>query len=157
MGHRITAVILKGDYNVKEAEQYDLFGIKLKDELALFHIDVYYTEFWQEKLNVVGFLDINIVANVLQPNEKVILKLLQLISSNESPEFALIGTDYFGGNGAQAATVFRGEHNVDTSIKTINEALRILGVDKKNAVDEFESVELHHMRRQPEYLSKYSE
>ena len=106
---------------------------------------------------MVGFLDINIVANVLQPNEKVILKLLQLISSNESPEFALIGTDYFGGNGAQAATVFHGEHNMDTSIKTINEALRILGVDKKNAFDEFESVGLHHMNRQPEYLSKYSE
>ena len=157
MGHRITAVILKGAYNVKEAEQYDLFGVKLKDELALFHIDVYYTEFWQEKLNVLGFLDINIVANVLQPNEKVILKLLQLISSNESPEFALIGTDYFGGNGTQAATVFHGEHNRDTSIKTINEALRILGVDKKNAVDEFESVGLHHIRRQPEYLIKYSE
>ncbi|WP_282628368.1 hypothetical protein [Empedobacter sedimenti] len=155
MGHHITAIVLKGKYNDNVAKEFDLFAVRLIDELTLFHIDLYYTEFWQEKLNVQGYLEINKIDDLLQPNEKVILTLLQNITSCDAPEFALIATDYHGGQGFQSASVFKGDVNMDSTIKTINLALKYLGVKRTSEHDEFECVGLQNIRYQPEYLEKY--
>lgn len=42
MGHSITAIILKGSFDSKKAESFDLIGKELGFGLTLFHIDHYY-------------------------------------------------------------------------------------------------------------------
>jgi hypothetical protein len=50
MGHNITAIILKGDYDKTIAESFGLIGKELPFSLTLFHIDHYQTACWQYEL-----------------------------------------------------------------------------------------------------------
>lgn len=54
MGHHITALLLKGNYQKEKAEKYDLFGIDLGCQITLFPIDHYYSACWQAKLQPLG-------------------------------------------------------------------------------------------------------
>lgn len=60
-------------------------------------------------------------------------------------KFALIETDYFAGIGDQYATYFNNGVKVLNDV-SINEALRELGVEKKNNLDEFATINLGKYR-----------
>lgn len=154
MGHNITAVILKGDYDKKIATEYDLLGIKLKFDLTLFHIDLYFVEYWQYKLKIEGELPGKTGDHVLFPREKIILVLLQKITNRENPLYTIIATNYFGGFGYQWAQVYQGDRLADEKIDQISPALAFLGVKKADS-DEFDAVGLSNHRSPPEYLEKY--
>ncbi|HEY0737836.1 MAG TPA: hypothetical protein VGD69_23155 [Herpetosiphonaceae bacterium] len=47
MGHAICAALIKGPFDQRIAERYDLFGIALTREITMFHIDHYYSACWQ--------------------------------------------------------------------------------------------------------------
>lgn len=155
MGHNIAAIILKGTYDQPKSETFDLLGIELNDNLTLFHINHYYSACWQAKLGTKGVLDKNGVEYLLYPCERAISVLMTLISYEEAPIYAIIATDYFGGIGHQYANVYQNERLVDPSIKTINDALAYMGVNKKSGMDEFDTVGLAKHRSEPEYLEKY--
>lgn len=158
MGHHITALILKGKYSIAKTEEYDLSVIPLEQDLTMFHINTSYTEYWQSvKLKDKSTLDLDLyVCPPLFPSERVVSCIMQEISL-DGALFAIIYTDYFGGVGEQFACVFRGNINQNKEIKTINEALNLLGVKSKNGFDEFDSIGLSNYRSQPDYLEKYND
>ena len=155
MGHSITAIILKGEFDKPKAESYDLKGKELGFGLTLFHIDHYYSACWQHLLKNNRKLEISNIDSIVFPAESALAELIKQISFNIRPEFAIIQTDYFGGIGNQYANVFNDEVNADKNIRTINQALKYLGVIVKNGLDEFDTVGLDKIRSQPGYLEKY--
>jgi len=155
MGHSITAIILKNKFDVDKAKHYDLLPITLDFGLTLFHIDHYYSSFWQYKLKTSGQLELSNIDSVIFPSEIAIYEILKSISNFEKHEYAIIMTDYFGGTGNQFANVFIESDNADRKITTINQALRHLGVISKNGLDEFVTIGLDKIRTQPDHLVKY--
>lgn len=155
MGHQITALIIKGNFDKSKAEEYDLFGKDLGFDLSLFHVDQYYSAYWQYKLLKVGQLEIYNIKNLTFPSEIVLSEIVRKILNNEEPKYAIIQTEHFGGNGKQFANAFVGSINADKNISTINQALKYLGVQLENKKDEFEEIGLDKIRIQPEYLKKY--
>lgn len=152
MAHIIDAIVLKGVYNLEEAKKYDLIGVDLDFNLTLFFIDEDFTSYWQKKLNMHGFLE----TNNQNPNKMVIYELMKRICEEDQIEYATISTAYVGGMGDQYANVYLNDKNVNLSINTINEALRYLGVQKRDDFDEFDVIGLGRFRRNPDYLSKYN-
>ncbi|MDP8171253.1 hypothetical protein QJU96_08135 [Pasteurella skyensis] len=81
-------------------------------------------------------------------------------------DYALIGTDYFGGIGSQAAKVYKNSKQI--TIKNaknydenclvgvdINSTLRAIGVIKERNKDEFDTINLSHYRCFEKYYEKY--
>jgi len=155
MGHNITAIILKGEYDKSKSKEFDLIGIDLENDLTMFHINHYYSACWQLKLETVGVLNINSVDCILYPSEMAISELILKITNKEEPLFSIISTEYFGGMGKQYANVYKKNVLADSNIKTINEALSYMGVERKNSLDEFDTVGLSNHRSEPDYLEKY--
>lgn len=155
MGHNITAIILKGAFNMEQVTYFDLRPIPLTKELTLFHVDSVYAEYWQSHLGMQGELPQIADKDNLIPREIVLAEIVKFISGTLTPQFAIIGTDYFGGMGSQFANVFIGSENADPDMRKINQALKFLGVTADPGQDEFDTVGLSNIRRMPEYLEKY--
>jgi len=155
MSHAITAILLKGSYDKEMAQKYDLMGIPLGFDITMFHIDHYYSACWQKQLGTSGYLETHGIKHACFPNEAVISRLISSISTRANPQYAIILTDYFGGQGEQYANVFEKDQLASKSVTTINQALSFLGIITRNGVDEFETIGLGAHRAQPEYLEKY--
>lgn len=155
MGHSITAIIVKGEFNTVKAEAFDLIGEDLGFGLTLFHIDHYWSAFWQFSLKTNGQLEIVNINSIVFPAEISIAEIVKNITGNLLAKFAIIQTNYFGGIGNQYANVFDGLGNADKTVGTINQALKYLGVMSMNGLDEFEMVGLNKIREQPNFLEKY--
>lgn len=158
MGHNITAIILKGEFDKALAKDFGLIEKNLGFGLNLFHIDGWYSAYWQHLLKTDGELEITNINKdwfMIIPSERALAKIMKRISKQNKPVFAIILTDYFGGVGFQWANVFCCSTNADRNIETINQALRYLGVKAKTGSDEFETIGLEKIRVQPEYLEKY--
>ena len=154
MPHNITALILKGKYDKEIANKYDLAGKDLGFNLTLFHVDHYYSAYWQFKLGLSGSLRTT-NSCVIFPTEIVLAELMKKVAVYSNFEFAIILTDYFGGIGSQYASVYENEILASESITTINQALKFLGVPRKYDLDEFDTVGLVNIRSQPDILDKY--
>lgn len=156
MAHRITAILLKGKYIEEKLSQYDLRPVQLESDLTMFFINHYYTEYWQYKIfKERSNLDLDLTLYpIIFPLEKVLSFIMKEISL-ENALFTIIHTDYFGGIGEQYACIFEGYINLDKSIKSINDALKLLGVKRKGSFDEFDSIGLSDYRSEPDYLNKY--
>lgn len=65
-------------------------------------------------------------------------------------------TDYFGGCGEQSAKLIQLDNYQDKGkrFKTINAALREMGVEKGDSFDEFEAVGLHKIRENHDLFEK---
>lgn len=155
MPHNISAILLKGTFNTQKAKEFDLLPIDLGFGISMFHINHYYSAYWQAKLNTTGYLDTNTTQYLLYPSERVLSILMEKITATDKPLFAIIATDYFGGIGTQAANVYLKDTIVDTNITTINEALAYFGVTRTKKKDEFDTVGLSKHRATPDYLDKY--
>jgi hypothetical protein len=157
MSHSITALILKDNFDKDKAKQFDLRPIDLGFNLTLFHIDHYYSACWQYLLRTEGHLEMINPDGMLLPTEYALYEIVKTISSSKTPEYAIIVTNYFGGVGSQYANAFSGTVNVNKNMQTINEALAYLGVYPILGLDAFDKVGLDKIRRQPDYLEKYSD
>lgn len=155
MGHNITALILKDEYDKTVAESFGLSGTKLPFLLTLFHINHYQTACWQFELETVGLLETSISDNFSFPTEIAIAEVIKKISKNENPLYAIIQTDYFGGMGNQYASVYKYKDNIDKNAKTINQVLIHLGVRSNGKLDEFDTIGLDKIRSQPDIFDKY--
>ena len=155
MAHCISAVILKGHFDLEIAKFYDLLGINLSFDLTMFPIDHYYTACWAKIINVSGQLPGSKPRNLIFPCDLVIAHLMMRIAQTTEPVYAIIETDYFGGIGEQWALVYRGICLANDDITQISPALRFLGVKHQNGMDEFDTVGLANHRSMPRYLEKY--
>lgn len=155
MGHSITSIILKGEFNESTARQYDLIQVSLGFNLSMFFIDSFYSACWQVKLGTSGYLATNCEEISWFPREKSLYQLMKNISNENPIEYMIMQTDYHGGVGHQYANVYREDINVDVEINTINSALKHLGVNKGSSRDEFEAVGLMKYRSNPDFLDQY--
>jgi hypothetical protein len=155
MGHNITALILKGNYNEEVAAAYNLPGKDLGFNLTLFHVDHYFSAYWQFKFGLKEYLKTPPLDYIVFPTELALAELMKKVAATADIEFAIISTDYFGGMGQQFASVYKNETLVSESITTINQALEYLGVKRENGLDEFDTVGLEKIRSQPDMLDKY--
>ena len=155
MGHCISAVILKGNFDPEISRFHDLLGIKLGFDLTMFPISHYYTACWAKIIGVSEQLPGIKPKNLIFPCDLVIAHLMSKISHQAQPLYAIIETDYFGGIGGQYALVYQGNCLVSEDITQINPALAFLGVKNQDGMDEFDTVGLVNYRAMPEYLDKY--
>jgi hypothetical protein len=157
MGHFITAILLKGDYDYELASVYDLQGIGLGYGITMFHITPYFTAYWQAMLKCEGYLPVPETKYLQIPDEIVIAELMKLICNKEQPEYALIATNYFGGFGYQAAYVFQGKKLASEAVSDINQALRFMGINARPGLDEFDTMGLSNHRSPSEHLRRYAD
>jgi hypothetical protein len=153
MGHRIDAVVLKGPYDRKFAKVFDLTAIRLSEELTLFPLCAVYVDRWSEEFSLGpgGSPDFPLL------NSEVVLRMVGYLAAD--PLYAIINTDYFGGNGEQAAMVYRDSEVVMPPEwgggGPINKALRLLGVTAEKGKDEFDTVGLGGYRQFDDLFRKY--
>ncbi|BAZ18387.1 hypothetical protein NIES4071_102720 (plasmid) [Calothrix sp. NIES-4071] len=169
MGHNISGVLLKGNFDAKIAVAFDLQFVSVGFDITLFWLNIHYTEYWSKKLNVPGILEAPDQVDeirLLFPSERVVAHMMALITATSTPLYAIIVTDYFGGIGTQAAALYKGEtlitddeHAFDYG--SINQVLRGLGVKATRGLDEFDTIGLSNYRSIPydflEVIEKYPE
>jgi hypothetical protein len=154
VGHHITAIIIADPFSADAARAFDLVTVPLLGSpLTLFHIDHYYTAYWQAKRGCATLLDVPNEFPIIFPREGVVLEIVAALTGLPAAKFALIQTEYFGGAGSQWACVFTGAHR--DSAGTINGALHALGVVRAPGLDEFDTVGLSAHRYEPEELERY--
>ena len=155
MGHNITAIVIANAFKAEVARTLDLVAVPLTPQLTLFHLDHYYTAYWQAVRGCTKQLDVPAEFPGVFPREGIVAQLVVELTGVEAPRFAIIQTEYFGGAGDQWACAFTGENRETGASATINDALRWLGVVKQGNQDEFDSVGLGTYRSPPEYLERY--
>jgi len=155
MGHHMTAVVTTHAFNSDVAEHFDLVAVPLAPRLTLFHIDHYYSAYWQSVRGCTTFLDIPPGFPSVFPHQAVIVQLVSDLTGHREPTFGLIQTDYFGGVGHQWACAFTGSRRDSAANATINDVLRMLGVVHRDGLDEFDTVGLGNHRHSPDSLAKY--
>lgn len=155
MGHHITALVFRAPCDPQALERYDLHPIQLPQGLTLCHIDHYYSACWQEMTKTVGTLPTSGDVGMLFPDEAVLARIAGDVLLTPKPHFAIIQTDYFAGAGEQSACVYRGRELADPEVRTIDEALRHLGVAATDGQDAFDTVGLGDIRSDPDHLDRY--
>lgn len=156
MAHCITAILIRDRFDEEAALRYDLRPVALEQSITLFHITHYYSAYWQSVLRTPGSLDVPVECfKQLLPNEPVLRAMVAEITGRAEPTFAILVTDYFGGVGDQCACAFEGERRVTSDRATINEALVVLGVKRRDGLDEFDAIGLGGHRESPEHLDRY--
>jgi hypothetical protein len=143
MGHHISAVVLRGPFDEPKARSFGLMPIPLPQGITLFPLEAGCCDRWAEGLDIAGWVSERPLLNC-----RVVHHIVREIAPD--PLFAVIETDYFGGQGDQAAAVYRGDRVVMApkagAVGPINEALRHLGVRALPGLDEFDTVSLRHFR-----------
>ncbi len=155
MGHEITALVIAGAFDAEVARSLDLEPVPLASSLTFFHIDHYYTAYWQAVRRCTVWLDVPDAFPGLFPREGVVVALVAELTAQAAPVFALIRTEYFGGVGDQWAAAFRGARRESSDDARINTVLRTLGVVPRDGLDEFDTVGLAEHRDSPESLERY--
>lgn len=156
MGHHIIALVVPGPCDASAIRALDLVPIQLSPGLMMFHINHYYSTYWQSIRGANDMLDLPPDFPCIFPQEGVLVSLVAELTVNPRPTFALIMTDYFGGMGDQWACVFQGSRRISTDT-SINAALRLLGVTRRPGLDEFDTVGLGSHRSSLDYLMRYAE
>lgn len=147
MGHNISAIISQSPINSEKAKDIDL-PLFVEGDFVIVGLNPYHSDYWAENLNVghKNFSDMIHDSAITQ----------EFASILEMQVFALIQTNYFGGAGEQFATVYRDKERIfEVTENGINEALRILGVDKSEHVDEFKALSLEKYRDFSGHFEKY--
>lgn len=138
MGHSICAIISQGPVRPGKAEYYSLpvFGA---GDYVIIGLDDAHADHWAIKTGI-GFMSLSDMAHDTAITQHFAKEL-------GLSEFALIHTDYFGGCGSQWATVYRdGARVLEVSEGGINRALALIGVQRSQGSDEFETVGLTKYR-----------
>lgn len=153
MGHNVCAIVISGAFDSVAADSYGLRPILTHGPHAVLPIDHYFTTYWATRLGISGHLSLSARLPVTFPADRVIVQLVAAVCAVAAPRFAIIMTEYCGGNGAQWAVVLEGEQLLFSG--NINGALARLGVRRSKFDDEFETVGLSKIRANPDYLDEY--
>ena len=153
MGHGIIALLTAHPCDAERAAAWDLHPVAVWP-LTLFHLDHYYSAYWQALRGHTGQLAVGRVPGIF-PTEDVVRAIACDLTGEAEPTFAVIMTEYFGGAGDQWACAFMGARRISAEGATINAALALLGVVARPGLDAFDTIGLGHHRSPPEYLEKY--
>ncbi len=157
MGHNITALVIAAPYDKAIAESYGLIERLVHAHVTVLPIDHYWSAYWQAKRgDVDGQLAIPPGSHLL-PHQGVIRAIAREITGLPAPRFAVIQSDYFGGDGDQWAIAYEGERSLLAPNATVNQALRELGVVRADGLDEWDTIGLADYRHNPDYLERFVE
>lgn len=118
------------------------------------------TELRDEKINSVvnGSKPTNVKWVELDEGILATTRIPNIKEFGEDKTIALISTDYFGGSGNQSAKVFMNNQKIldqndefDWKLNPINSALKLLGVNRKDGMDEFDTVGLSKYRSNEDF------
>jgi hypothetical protein len=154
VGHHIVAILIPAPVDAEAARRLDLQPVALTPSLTMLHVDHYFTAYWQAVRGTKEYLDVPADFPPIYPREGVVRAMVCELTGNAASPFALVMTDYFGGTGSQWGCVFRGAVRSSEG-RTINEALRALGIVRREGQDEFDTVGLGNHRHSPDYLERY--
>ncbi len=152
MGHHISALVIASPWSEAARATFDLVAVPL-DGVTIFHINHYYSAYWQARLAWPGLLEAP--QGGLFPNEAVLAHIVAQLVGRPDPTFGIIVTDYFGGAGEQWAALYTRTHRSTPDDASINSVLRLLGVIARDGLDEFDTVGLSAHRSDPDELEKY--
>lgn len=155
MGHNVAALIIAAPYDQALAESYGLIPRITFQHVTLFPIDHYWSGYWQTKRGDVDGMLHSPAGSHLLPTDGCCRAIAREITGLPSPRFAVIFTDYFGGNGDQWAIAYEGERLLDE--RSVNTALRELGVVRADGVDEWDTIGLADFRHNPDHLDKFKD
>ena len=145
MGHQISAIIGKDRINIEKAKEYGL-AVAFENGFAIVILDFY------AMCELGEILDKSIDSD--SENIDWDCELTHFLAKEIGLEnFALIQTDYFAGFGEQYASYFKNNIKILNEIN-INYALSVLGVEKKNELDEFDTINLNEYRNTEVYYEK---
>ncbi|MHC2070096.1 hypothetical protein ACYFX5_21690 [Bremerella sp. T1] len=144
MSHDIDAVVVAGDVDIERAREFEVLEFSCASGFTLIALGSNYVDAWADRLGIHG-----VVADEPLLNFSVVHHIVHEIA-RDTP-FAILQTDYFGGQGYQVAAVYQGNKMLmapeRASIGPINKALKLLGVVCAVGKDEFESLGLERYRR----------
>lgn len=134
---------MRGKFNQESATAFGHQPIQVFETLTLFPLHATYVDAMAEKLAIQQqFFDGPLL------NCTTVHHLMNAIAVE--PLFAIIETNYFGGNGSQSAVVYRGKLEIMAPERdvagSINRALRQLGVKRTLLDDEFDTIGLGNYR-----------
>lgn len=157
MGHNISALIIAAPYDRALAESYGLIERLAWQHVTVFPISHYWSGYWQVKRgNVDGQLHRPPGSHLL-PTEGSCRAIAREITGLPAPRFAVIFTDYFGGNGEQVAVAYEGERLIGGDNPRVNTVLRELGVVRADGLDEWDTIGLADFRHDPDHLERFVE
>ncbi len=157
MGHNISALILAAPYDQVIAESYGLLPRITFEHVTVFPIDHCWSAYWQKKRgDVDGRLHIPPGSHLL-PTEGCCRAIARELTGLPAPRFAVIFTDYFGGNGHQWAIAYEGDRLVVSDHASVNEALHALGVFGADGRDAWDVIGFSDFRHNPDHLDKFKE
>ncbi|WP_103072161.1 hypothetical protein [Aquimarina sediminis] len=161
MGHHIEALITRQKPD-KEKLLYLDIPLFTEGEFNIIPLDICHTIYWGKKWNVYDeygehFGGVNLIC--IQTIERIAKEL-------GISDFTIIGTDYHGGIGNQAAIVYKKSKQakiIGTQLDNkfglkgvdINSALRAIGVTKQKGIDEFDTINLSNYRNFDSLYEKY--
>jgi hypothetical protein len=154
VGHSISALIVGEPFDERAAREWDVVGLPVGQRLRLVHISHYYTAYMQARRGETAMLDVPADFPGVFPREAVVAGLAAALAG-DAP-FAVVMTDYFGGVGDQWACAFVAGRRVET-VRDINAALRTMGVQAAESLDEFDTVGLAGHRSTPPCLDRYED
>ena len=125
MGHRISGFVIPGDIDVELASQFEARIVPLRKEFTAIAICDEYIDDWAERLALHDE-----TAEMPLIKSRVVRHIATKLAGDRP--FALIETDYFGGEGWQWAAAYIGEVELVPMKKAesgpINAALKAIGV-----------------------------
>ncbi|OKJ72798.1 hypothetical protein [Streptomyces sp. CB02460] len=157
MSHEICALVVAGQVDASKAHAVGLRAVLVHEGVSVFPINHYFSGYWAAKRGNSALLDLPEGLSLVFPTEAVLRDLVCEVTGTDSPRFAIIETNYFGGIGDQGAVAFDGEERLTPERASINQALAALGVRATGTMDEFEVIGLTGFRHNPEYLDAYVE
>src|SRR5688500_8317147 len=104
MAHCISTIILRGPFDAAKAAEFNLQPVPLTPDLTLFPLTDIYCDDWTTDSRE-GFLSERPVLNSF-----AVHRIINSIANQ--PLFAIIETEYFGGDGDQAAAVYQGHNQI---------------------------------------------
>lgn len=147
MGHHISALICRLPIDTDSANEFDL-PVFTESGFAIIALDPYHSDYWSEKLGV----EHQYFSDMLFDN----LITREFAKALKIEKYALINTEYFGGNGTQFATIYENNERIfKVTEGGVNQALALIGVMRENNKDEFECLNLGRYRRFCDYFEKY--
>jgi hypothetical protein len=158
VGHHICALVISNSYDPEVAATYGLVERLAHGSITVFPIDHYWSAYWQAKRGDIDGtpLPSSEVPGIF-PTEGVIRTVARELTHLIAPKFAVIMTEYFGGNGEQWAIAFEGERSLLPPTASVNASLRELGVVRAEGRDEWDTIGLAGYRANPDHLDKYRE
>ena len=153
MGHHISGVVIPGEIDADLAAQFDARIVPLRKGFTAVALCAEYVDAWADRLNLHDD-----VAAMPQFDSRVVRHIASTLAGDRP--FALIQTDYFGGQGRQWAAAYQGDTELmpvaEADAGPINSALKAIGV-RPFLTDAFTAVGLADHRDWDDLFEDFSD